>query len=202
MLTYCFLEQKDLHIFTSSYNELSDQMRFDIYRLRKKSFIDRRKWTIPSYNGNEYEFDIIDDKYSYYTCIYLKDKLMGCVRLRSLNNKNTLTKSLIQHFPSIVLENYIHKNNWETTRFTIDKSFKLDLDKKIPKSYILFSSMIEFSKEFNIKKYIVIVDRLMLNIIRRAGWQFEIHSHGTGCKKDIIYFLVLLPNSNINFKLY
>lgn len=183
-------------------NQLSNEVLYEIYRLRKQAFIDRRHWDIPSYDGSEFEIDEFDDTKSFYSCIYYNRCLTGCVRLRPSVLPNMLEGSLGTLFSEVDYNRYSSSNLWEASRFTISKSPKKINSGIDIRTAALFLSMIDFSLSTGINHYIVVIDKLMLVILKRAGWDCEIIGSGAGSKGEEIYLGLLSSNLDVKSHIF
>lgn len=172
-------------------------MLFEIYRLRKQAFIDRRHWDIQSYDGSEFEIDEFDDNESFYSCVYYNRCLTGCVRLRPSFSTNMLEGSLGTLFSGVDYNRYSSSSLWEASRFTISKSPKKINSGIDIRTAALFLSMIDFSISAGISHYMVVVDKLMLVILKRAGWHCKIIGSGAGSKGEEIYLGLLSSNLDV-----
>ncbi|MCL7931720.1 acyl-homoserine-lactone synthase [Halomonas llamarensis] len=169
-----------IYIHLAHFEELDKSTILDIYRARKKAFIDRREWNVGSYEGGEFESDSYDNHEAYYLFSW-DDGVTGCVRLRPSTSPTLLTGPLkfIKKSPDAV--RIPDSSMWEASRFFItprpDNFGNIKLGGRLdPRTLALFLRMIEFGMDREIEAFEVVLDCSMLRIMKRSGWHPHIHN--------------------------
>lgn len=181
-----------VEIFVANYKDLSNCILDKIFRMRKEVFIDRRKWSIESYEGGVVERDEYDNEEAYYLCAYLDKKFAGCVRLRPSSSATLLTgplkwlKEPVDFIPATIIK-------WEASRFFITKNNKNNEDEQgvDRRTQALFLGMIQFARANGFENYEVVVDALMARLLRVCGWPLCILNTGVGTLDEKIYYGLL-----------
>lgn len=176
-----------LEIFDVSYSELTGIRSEDLYKLRKKTFKDRLNWAVKC--SNDMEFDEYDNKDMRYLLGIYQDQLICSVRFIDLQLPNMITHTFHALFDDVELPagRYI-----ESSRFFVDKARAKELlGSRYPISYVLFLSMINYTRHYAHTAIYTIVSRAMLTIIRRSGWQVEVVKEAYVSEKERIYLLLL-----------
>lgn len=168
-----------------------------LFRMRKKEFIDRLKWDIDSYKGQEEEEDRFDSKGTCYITLENSLAIQGSVRLRPSYLPNLANQNFSWLTEGVRLNT--HKT-WEASRFTINSSFKEARNRKNnsniidERTVLLFLSMLNFAISNGINDYEIIINTFMKKILSLSGWNANILSSGKGSLDEPIHY-GLLPCS-------
>ncbi|QKJ86038.1 Acyl-homoserine-lactone synthase [Paramixta manurensis] len=179
-----------LRLFDVSYDELTEILSDDLYRLRKQTFKDRLGWEVTCINDQE--FDEYDNQNTRYILGVYNGQLVCSVRFIGVAHPNMITHTFQAFFSDVALE----VNKIESSRFFVDKDrAKRLLGDRYPISYILFLSMINYVRHYGGEGIYTIVSRAMLTILKRSGWQIEPLKEAWASEKERIY-LVYLPTDD------
>lgn len=187
-----------------NYYELSQKTRNQIYQSRKEIFIDKKQWSIDSYNDGDIEFDEYDDGESYYICAFHNSNVTGCVRLRPSTAPTLMTGPFKWLKEPVEFRENNSKTIWEASRFFItpDRLHHFKNKRFDRRTHALFLCMIEFGMKFNLSSYEVVVDAMMIRILRMSGWPLKVLNSDIVSKNEKIYYGLLPCNSasfcNIN----
>ncbi|TMU17803.1 hypothetical protein E0L35_21110 [Halomonas sp. ATBC28] len=179
-----------IEVVASNYTDLPKSSLDKIFELRKKVFIDRRKWDIESYTGGNLEYDEYDNDEAYYIYLLINNCISGCVRLRPSTSPTLMTGALKWLKESSQFDESQLENSWEASRFFItpDKinfGAKKSFDVRI---YALFISMIDFGLNRGVVNYEVVVDEMMRRVLRMCGWPLNVLNSGFGSLSEKVYY--------------
>lgn len=179
-----------VNVITCSYSDLDSMTLKNIYKLRKQSFIDRRKWDIDSYLGGEEERDDYDNLESIYIYSFENSEITGCVRLRP-SMVQTLFSGPLR---SVRPDHYEKKcvDTWEASRFCISRSAEVASFRPLcgldVRTISIFMAMINFGLDNAVPQYEAAVDASMFRILRLSGWKMRtLNVERSAFKNPILY---------------
>nr|AAN52498.1 SpnI [Serratia marcescens] len=177
-----------LELFDVSYDELKITHSNELYRLRKKTFIDRLRWDVAC--NADLEFDEFDNPATRYILGLNKGQLICSVRFKGLATAHYD----YSHVSCLFLTQFrFPTSGIESSRFFVDKERAQQLlGGRYPVSQILFLAMINWARHNDRHGIHTIVSRPMLTILKRSGWQIKTLKEAFLSERERIY-LVFLP---------
>jgi len=152
-----------------------------IFKLRKKVFVDQLGWDVPVHGDQEYDtYDQLNANYVVW-CSDDRKKLYGCVRLMPTTGPTLLHDvfgDTHSNNPDL-----IHEEVWEGTRMCVDEEFiRQDFpDMPSGKSFsLLFLALCEVALSHGIKRMVSNFEPCMSRIYRRAGLNYVLHGKAGG----------------------
>src|SRR3979490_2677141 len=159
-----------IRIVTKDNAERNVSNLYDMHRIRKAVFKDRRGWDV-HVNG-ELEVDEYDALGpSYVLSMDRYGTLNGCVRLLPTTGPNMLRDI----FPSFVTKAAVPRGErvWEASRFAVSGNTTTAEAGLSQTTYDLLIGVLKFGLSNGISTIVCVVDARMERILRRAGWQLE-----------------------------
>lgn len=161
----------------------------DFYKIRKRIFIDRLGWDLPSQGDKEI------DQYDHDQCNYLlsikNNRVKGGIRLTP-----SITPNLtFNYFSGIFnIPDHIQPSNnlLESSRFGLHKSLTKSSSNILKKETLqLFQGMLKFGLCFDYHRIITVTDIRIERILKLAGWPLERISNvqQVGNTKALVGFL-------------
>lgn len=187
--------QSFLAVEAASSNHLDIPKSFldQIYRSRKRIFIDRKKWEMESYKGEDIEFDEYDDNDAYYIYTLNGINVTGCVRLRPSTLPTLMTGPFKSLKDPVNNDLTIDESTWEASRLFITKNNvsgekSAGIDKR---TIAIFLGMINFGLAIGVTNFEVVVDATMRRVLKICGWPVNVLNSGFGSSNEKLYYGLL-----------
>ncbi len=138
----------------------------EMFRHRKKIFIDQKKWDIKSADG-ELEYDEFDRDDAVYICSFLPDgSLGGSIRFLNTTTEH-MASTVFQHmFPGLVVRS---PTIWEATRFAVPEDRRLQPNGVSRAACEIIVGMCMFGLEFGVSQMTAIYEAPLARIFKRCG---------------------------------
>jgi acyl homoserine lactone synthase len=142
--------------------ELFDEM----FRQRKKIFIDQKKWDIKAVDG-EFEIDEFDRDDTAYVCSLRPDgSLAGSVRLLSTLTDHMASGPFKELFPELIIRS---PTIWEATRFAVPDDPRIQPNGVSRAACEVMLGACLFGLEHGVSQLIAIYEAPMARIYRKCG---------------------------------
>lgn len=138
----------------------------EMFRQRKKVFIDQKKWDLKPVNG-EFEIDEYDRDDTVYVCSLLPDgKLVGSVRLVNTTTEHMAGSAFKKMFPGLTI---CSPTIWEGTRFAVPDPGRLQPNGVSRAACEVLLGTCLFGLEYGVTQMTAIYEAPMARIYKKCG---------------------------------
>jgi len=138
----------------------------EMFRQRKKVFIDEKKWDLKPVNG-EFEIDEFDRDDAVYVCSLLPDgTLAGSARFLNTTTEHMASSVFQPMFPGLMIRS---PTIWEVTRFAAPEDRRLQPNGVSRAACELLLGMCLFGLEYGVSQLTAIYEAPLARIFKKSG---------------------------------
>ncbi len=157
----------------------------EMFRQRKKVFIDQKKWDIKAVDG-EFEIDEFDRDDAVYICSLLPDgSLAGSIRFLNTTTEHMASTVFQQMFPGLVVRS---PTIWEATRFAVPEDRRIQLNGVSRASCEIILGMCMFGLEYGVSQMTAIYEAPLVRIFRKCGLRHYVLGRHRSMEHGALHF--------------
>lgn len=144
-----------------------------MYQLRHKTFKEKLKWDVSSFENKEIDIYDSQEDTKYIITSNRQGKLLGSMRLIPTIKPNMLKDIFYHLLPEDTIPE--HQNIWEISRFTVATEYNSSKNNQSfnEESIMLIKSMCDFAKEKDIQSYVAVTTAPMERLTKQLKMSYK-----------------------------